>query len=224
MIVLKLARALLEELSHGTALGTVPLGHCNDKTNQSRDETGTCGTLGTGSKPQAAINITDRSSRSASDILEVSAMISDGDRCSPHEADRRALAYAGFANFTELARHEEVQVLAALDRLPAPNSALGARLHDCTLLFVRSPSFAKAISLGWTTDELFAIGSAHDTESMGPIPAWALFHWPAFLVAITESEVCFRKPSGKAIQLQRFRTGLEDSKAWWNSDEIILWH
>jgi hypothetical protein len=162
--------------------------------------------------------------RSACDIFERSAIIADAEKCSALEADRRALAYAGFASFAEFARQEEARIRDLLDRLPGPTTYLGMRLRDCSLLFLQSRQFEGALQAGWTIDELFALGSPTEEGSMGPIAAWALIHWPATLASITPSEVCLRKPSGRRIHIQRFRGELEHPGAWWEADEIILWH
>lgn len=231
MIVLKLAQALIEELSQGTDYRRVPAGHCLDRTNRISDQRGTGGTPGTHPPRQddelAAAELSAQvpmvPSRSACEIIELSAMIAANEACSPLEANKRALAYSGFGSFAELARRERDHVRAAIDRLPAPCSGIGMRLRDCTLAFVHSRNLETALSMGWTTDELFALRVADEAESMGPIPAWALFHWPASLVSITDCEIGFRKSSGRTILIQRFRTELECSRAWWESDEVILW-
>lgn len=230
MIVLKLAQALLEELSHGTVPRRVPAGQpaesriVGDKpalgtlgtkgTNGTVGPNGTGGTAGTPS-PQTPTAPPDN-------LIEFSSLIAAGGGCSKAEADRIALAYSGFVNFSELAAAHEARIREALARLPSPVSGLGVRLHDCTLLFVGSPQFEAALRLGWTVDELFAFASPDDPAGMGPVPAWALVHWPAKWDSMTDGAVTLKKP-GAEIVLQRFRPEVEHGQPWWNSDEIIVW-
>ncbi len=82
------------------------------------------------------------------EIFEASATASECGHVDYTQADRMALEAAGFASWDDLAAAHADRISTALDRLPAPCDATGARLLRGTRRLITSPIWAQCVAAG----------------------------------------------------------------------------
>ena len=159
------------------------------------------------------------------DIAERAAIIAQGDGVDHETAARRALAEAGHQSWQDLSQAHRREIETALDRLPAPNTPLGARLIERTQAVIASELFDTAVKNGWDMTAVFGVAAvAPDVRvgEQGLVPQLVFSRLPVRQIQLTDADhAVIEYRTGSQLRFDRFRPALEHAVLWWECDALI---
>ena len=159
------------------------------------------------------------------DVAERASIIAEGDRVGHEIAVERALAEAGHQSWQDLSQAHRRKIETALDRLPAPNTPLGARLIERTQAVIGSELFHTAVLQGWDMTAMFGVAPvAPDLRvgEQGLVPQLVFSRLPVKQIELlTSDHAIIEYRTGSKLRFDRFRPALEHAVLWWECDALI---
>ena len=159
------------------------------------------------------------------DVAERAAIIAEGDGVGHEIAVEQALAEAGHQSWQDLSQAHRRKIETALDRLPAPNTPLGARLVERTQAVIGSELFHTAVLQGWDMTAMFGVAPvAPDLRvgEQGLVPQLVFSRLPVKQIELlTSDHAIIEYRTGSKLRFDRFRPALEHAVLWWECDALI---
>jgi hypothetical protein len=116
----------------------------------------------------------------------------------------------------------------ALDLVPGPVDATGARLLTASRRFLLSPWWPQCLAAGWTIADVFGCDELRPlerSELLGLVPRVAIAPKAGRrLVAVTDAGATFLDPDGREIDFRRPSLDVAAARfavCWWSSPALV---